>query len=73
LDGDDGVYFCGHSHLVVRDAMNCLVPDGGSFIAHDDWYLPVFDEREFVDFFESLKEMPGRSAIKLKEANSPSR
>src|SRR5579864_1562849 len=30
---DDGVYCCGHSHLVVREAMNCLVTDGGSLFA----------------------------------------
>ena len=56
---DDGVYSCGHSHLVVRDAMNCLVPDGGSFIrAHDEGFLRSLNNREFIDFLESLKEMP---------------
>jgi hypothetical protein len=56
---DDGVYSCGHSHLAVRDAMNCLVPDGGSFIrAHDEGLLRSLNNREFIDFLESLKEMP---------------
>jgi hypothetical protein len=56
---DDGVYSCGHSHQSVRDAMNCLVPDGGSFIrAHDDGLFRSLDNRQFIDFLESLKEMP---------------
>jgi hypothetical protein len=56
---DDGVYSCGHSHQSVRDAMNCLVPDGGSFIrAYDNGLLRSLDNREFIDFLESLKEMP---------------
>jgi len=56
---DDGVYSCGHSHPSVRDAMNCLVPDGGSFIrAHDEGLLRSLNNREFIDFLESLREMP---------------
>ena len=56
---DDGIYSCGHSHPSVRDAMNCLVPDGGSFIrAYDDGLLRSLNNREFIDFLESLKEMP---------------
>ena len=56
---DDGIYSCGHSHQSVRDAMNCLVPDGGGFIrAHDDGILRSLNNREFIDFLESLKEMP---------------
>ena len=59
LDGDDGVYFCGHSHLVVRGAMNCLVPNGGSFIrAYDAGVFRSLSNREFIDFLEALQEMP---------------
>jgi len=56
---DDGIHFCGHSHLVVRDAMNCLVPDGGSFIrAYDAGEFRSLTNREFIDFLEALQEMP---------------
>jgi hypothetical protein len=56
---DDGVYCCGHSHLVVRDAMNCLVPDGGGFIrAYDAGVFRSLTNREFIDFLEALQEMP---------------
>ena len=56
---DDGVYCCGHSHLVVRDAMNCLVPNGGSFIrAFDAGVFRSLTNREFIDFLEALQEMP---------------
>src|SRR6476469_3398116 len=56
---DDGIFSCGHSHLVVRDAMNCLVPDGGSFIrAYDAGVFRSLTNREFIDFLEALQEMP---------------
>ena len=56
---DDGIYSCGHSHLVVRDAMNCLVPDGGSFIrACEAGVFRSLTNREFIDFLEALQEMP---------------
>ena len=55
---DDGVYFCGHLHPSVREAMNCLVPDGGSFIrAYDAGAFRSLTNREFIDFLESLEEM----------------
>ena len=56
---DDGVYSCGHLHPSVREAMNCLVPDGGSFIrAHDGGTFRSLTNREFIDFLESLEKMP---------------
>ena len=56
---DDGVYSCGHTHLGVRDAMNCLVPDGGSFIrAYDAGVFRSLTNREFIDFLEALQDMP---------------
>lgn len=56
---EDGVYSCGHRHRSVREAMNCLVPDGGSFVrAHDAGVLRSLDNRELIDFLESLPEMP---------------
>ncbi len=56
---DDGVYSCGHLHPSIREAMNCLVPDGGSFIrAHDAGTSRSLTNREFIDFLESLEQMP---------------
>ena len=56
---DDGIYSCGHSHLVVRDAMNCLVPDGRGFIrAFDSGAYRSLHQGEFIDFLEALQTMP---------------
>lgn len=56
---DDGIYSCGHSHLDVRDAMKCLVPDGRGFIrAYDAGVSRSLTNREFIDFLEALQEMP---------------
>ena len=56
---DDGVYACGHFHSSVRAAMNCLVPNGGSFIrAHEGGTFRSLTNREFIDFLESLEHMP---------------
>jgi hypothetical protein len=56
---DDGVYSCGHLHPTVREAMDCLVPDGGSFIrAYDGGILRSLTNREFIDFLEALQAMP---------------
>jgi hypothetical protein len=55
----DGVYTCGHSHPTIREAMNCLVPDGGSFIrAHEAGVFRSLSNREFIDYLESLEQMP---------------
>jgi hypothetical protein len=56
---DDGVYSCGHLHPSVREAMNCLVPDGGSFIrAMDSGSCSrSLTNGEFIDFLEALEEM----------------
>ena len=56
---DDGVYSCGHEHESIADAMNCLVPDGGSFIrAREAGAFRSLHQREFIDFLEALKNMP---------------
>lgn len=65
---DDGVYSCGHLHPTVREAMNCLVPNGGSFIrAHDSGTFRSLSNREFIDFLESLQEMPWSWRSKAQE------
>lgn len=56
---DDGVYSCGHFHPTVREAMNCLVPNGGSFIrAHEAGVFRSLSNREFIDYLESLEQQP---------------
>jgi len=56
---DDGVYSCGHTHPNVREAMKCLIPDGGSFIrAYDAGVCRSLTNREFIDFLEALQDMP---------------
>lgn len=55
----DGVYACEHLHPSIREAMNCLVPDGGSFIrAHEAGVFRSLSNREFIDYLESLEQMP---------------
>lgn len=57
--GDDGVYSCGHEHKSIADAMNCLIPDGGSFIrACEAGAFRSLYQGEFIDFLEALKKMP---------------
>jgi hypothetical protein len=59
---DDGIYFCGHDHKSVAEAMKCLVRDGGGFIrACDAGVFRSLNEGEFVEFVEALKQMPWRS------------
>jgi hypothetical protein len=56
---DDGIYSCDHEHASVAGAMRCLVPDGGGFIrAVDSWGFRSLTNGEFIDFLESLSEMP---------------
>ena len=55
----DGVYSCGHFHPSIREAMNCLVPDGGSFIrAHEAGTYRSLSNPEFIDYLETLEQMP---------------
>ena len=69
---DDGIYFCGHEHAKVADAMNCLVPDGGSFLrAHDSGGFRSLDNKEFIDFLESLGGMPWNWRNKAQGAAVP--
>jgi len=56
---DDGIYFCGHEHHLIADAMKCLVPDGGNFIrACESGVFRSLDNGEFIDFLEALGTMP---------------
>ena len=60
---DDGIYSCGHKHRTVAEAMNCIVPDGGSFIrAIDSGSSRSLYQGEFIVFLEALKKMPWSSA-----------
>ncbi|MBZ5508240.1 MAG: hypothetical protein LAO78_22500 [Acidobacteriia bacterium] len=48
---DDGIYSCGHEHLTIREALECLVPDGKSFIrARDNGRLRSLNDAEFGVF-----------------------
>jgi hypothetical protein len=65
---DDGVYSCGHAHMTVREAMDCLVPNGGSFVrAVEAGGTRSLNDREFIDFLEALREMPWRKRDKALE------
>ena len=56
---EDGLYSCGHEHESVADAMNCLVPDGRTFIrAREAGVFRSLRQREVIDFLEVLKKMP---------------
>ncbi|HEX4604998.1 MAG TPA: hypothetical protein VH724_13450 [Candidatus Angelobacter sp.] len=62
---DDGVYSCGHKHRSIAEAMNCLVPDGGSFIrAYDAGTFRSLNDEEFLQFELALKEMSWSSRNK---------
>jgi hypothetical protein len=62
---DEGIYSCGHSHPTVREAMDCLVPDGGGFIrAHDAGVFRSLNGSEYIDFLEALQSMPWRASNK---------
>ncbi len=54
--------------------MNCLVPDGGSFIrAYDAGVFRSLTNLEFIDFLEALREMAWSCRNKAQEAELPSR
>lgn len=58
---DDGIYSCGHEHESVAGAMQCLVPDGRSFIrAYESRGVGMreLNEIEFACFLVALSEMP---------------
>jgi len=55
---DDGIYYCGHLHQTVAEAMSCLVPDGGTFVrAYEDGASRSLDSKEFIDLLEALGTM----------------
>ena len=65
----DGIYRCIHEHPTLRDAMNCLVPDGGSFIrVFDDGVFRSLNNPELIEFVELLEEMPWSFRYKAKKA-----
>jgi hypothetical protein len=56
---DDGIYFCGHKHETLSDAMKCLVPDGGSFVrAFESGLSRSLNETEYQEFLAILRAMP---------------
>lgn len=60
---DDGIYWCGHNHQTVADAMSCLVPDGRSFLrARESGVLRSLNDREFLAFLAELQSVAGKSS-----------
>jgi hypothetical protein len=52
----DGIYSCGHTHFTIAEALECLVPDGRSFIrARDHGMLRSLNEREMALFLALLR------------------
>ncbi len=61
---DDGIYWCGHKHWSVADAMKCLVPDGRSFIrACECGAFRSLNDRELIEFLAAICDMPWRSSV----------
>lgn len=53
--GVEGIYSCGHQHLSLGDALECLVPDGKSFIrASDEGRLRSLNDTEFSAFLSAI-------------------
>ena len=51
----EGIYSCGHEHLSVAEALECLVPDGKSFIrARDEGRLRSLNDAEFSAFLTEI-------------------
>jgi hypothetical protein len=60
---DDGIYYCGHEHESIVEAMTCLVPGGGNFIrAYEAGVSRSLDDREFLEFLRALPMMPWSSS-----------
>ena len=65
---DEGIYSCGHEHKNVADAMQCLIPDGRSFMrARESGVLRSLDEGELAAFLAALREMPWRSRLRSQQ------
>ena len=59
---DDGIYCCGHEHRSIAESMNCLVPDGRSFIrARESGASRSLNDGEAGEFLVALQAMPWRS------------
>jgi len=51
----DGIYSCGHEHLTIREAVDCLIPDGRSFIrAEQNGMMRSLNDAEFIVFLEEI-------------------
>ncbi len=51
----DGIYSCGHEHLTIREAVECLIPDGRSFIrAGENGVFRSLNDAEFGVFLEEI-------------------
>ena len=38
----DGIYSCDHEHLTIREAVECLIPDGRTFYSSGrKWRIPL--------------------------------
>ncbi len=51
----DGIYSCGHEHWTIREAVDCLIPDGRSFIrAEQNGVMRSLNDAEFIVFLEEI-------------------
>ncbi len=57
---DDGIYSCGHEHESIREALQCVVPEGRSFIrACESGVFRSLNDTEFGYFLVALREARG--------------
>jgi hypothetical protein len=48
---DDGIYWCGHKHPTIGDAMQCIIPDGRHFVrAWEKGIVRSLNDAEIIIF-----------------------
>jgi hypothetical protein len=55
----DGIYWCGHKHATIGDAMSCIIPDGRHFVrAWEHGTTRSLNDAEIIVFLSESWRVP---------------
>jgi hypothetical protein len=59
----DGIYWCGHKHETIGDAMQCMIPDGRHFVrAWENGAFRSLNDSEIIIFLSEQWRLPKTQA-----------
>jgi hypothetical protein len=58
------IYGCIHQHATIREALDCLIPNGTNFLrANEEGHYRSLQETEIIEFLRVIQQMPWAKGV----------